>query len=282
VARPLRLEYEGGLYHVTARGNAGELIFRTKADYERFLSAAGQTVSRYSWTCHAYCLMGNHYHLLVETPRANLAAGMRHLNGIYAQAFNRAHGRIGHVFQGRYRAVVVEKERHLLALSRYIALNPVRAGLCGKPSEWLWSSYASTCGLCPAVSFLTSEWLLGCFSFDPGRARSLYHAFVEKPDETAPMDELRGELYLGNEAFAERVSRQAPSDMELPKVQRVPVRPGLAELLPTGAGEHLSLAHKGHGYRLNEIAAHLGIHYATVSRRLQAWEEGRPMSQRKT
>lgn len=280
MARPLRLQFEGALYHVTARGNAREPIFHSSADYERFLAVTEQVVSRYGWICHAYCLMGNHYHLLVETPNANLAAGMRHLNGVYSQAFNRAHRRVGHVFQGRYRSVLVEKERHLLTLTRYIALNPVRAGLCRDPADWPWSSYRATCGLSRAPTFLANEWLLACFHRE--RASARYRAFVERTEDVRPSAELRAGLYLGSEAFAARMSRRASADKEIPQAERKPVRPSLAELLPSDRGEHIAVAHRAHGYRLNEIASHLGVHYATVSRRLRAWEEGRPMSQRKT
>ena len=281
MARPLRLQFEGALYHVTARGNAREFIFRTSSDYERFLSLLEQVVSRYGWLCHAYCLMGNHYHLLVETPRPNLSAGMRHLNGVYSQAFNRVHQRVGHVFQGRYRALLVEKERHLLGLIRYVARNPVRAGLRSDPAEWPWSSHRAACGLSKSPPFLTSEWILACFGADRPRARDRYRRFVE--DESAPpWVELRGDLYLGVESFLARVSAAADGSQEIPRAQREPIRPTLAMLLPSGAGENIALAHKRHGYRLNEIAAHLGVHYATVGRRLRAWEDGRVMLQRKT
>jgi REP element-mobilizing transposase RayT len=282
MARPLRLQFPGALYHLTARGNARERIFRTKADYEHFLGLLAQVVSRYGWICHAYCLLGNHYHLLAETPRANLAAGMRHLNGAYAQAFNRTHHRVGHVFQGRYSAVLVEKERHLLALSRYLALNPVRARLCTAPADWPWSSHRALCGLALGPTFLTSEWLLSCFDQDTVRARARYRRFVESNDDSVPWTELRAGLYLGSENFAVRASTGMQGASEVPRAQREPVRPQLADLLAGSGGEQIALAHRRHGYRLNEIAAYLGVHYATIGRRLRAWEEGRPMLQRKT
>ena len=127
MARPLRLEYEGAVYHVTSRGNARQDIYLVDPDRELFLSVLGNTVERFSWLCHAYCQMSNHYHLLIETPEANLSRGMRHLNGVYTQAFNRRHMRSGHILQGRFKAIVVEKESHLLELARYVVLNPVRA-----------------------------------------------------------------------------------------------------------------------------------------------------------
>jgi putative transposase len=128
----------------------------------------------------------------------------------------------------------------------------------------------------PAPTFLASEWLLACFHPEPERARHGYRAFVERAEEVFPWEELRAGVYLGSEGFAARLSMGTRSDAEIPQVQRAPVRPRLPDLLLSGEGEHIAVAHKDHGYRLNEIAAHLGVHYATVSRRLRTWEEGRP------
>src|ERR1044071_3112449 len=128
MARPLRLEFPGAIYHLTSRGNARHKVFFTDADRELFLKTLTGVVRRYDWVCHAYCLMADHYHLLVETPKANLSIGMRQLNGMYTQAFNRRHKRVGHLFQGRFTAILVEKESHLLELCRYIVLNPARNG----------------------------------------------------------------------------------------------------------------------------------------------------------
>jgi REP element-mobilizing transposase RayT len=128
MARPLRLQFPGAVYHLTSRGNARQKVFLTDADRELFLNTLTRVVRRYDWVCHAYCLMANHYHLLVETPKANLSIGMRQLNGIYTQSFNRRHNRTGHLFQGRFKAILVERKSHLLELCRYIVLNPARNG----------------------------------------------------------------------------------------------------------------------------------------------------------
>ena len=143
MTRPLRVLYPGAVYHVVARGNERQRIFRDVTDYRGFLKLLELVVDRYCWLCHGYCLMGNHYHLLVETPRANLPIGMRHLNGCHTRSFNRRWGRVGHLFQGRYKAEVVEKQSYLLELIRYIALNPVRVEppLCATPEQYQWSSY---------------------------------------------------------------------------------------------------------------------------------------------
>jgi putative transposase len=126
VSCPLRHEYPGAVYHLTSRGNARQKIFLDDTDRKKFLDVLSQAVSRYGWLCHAYSLMDNHYHLLVETPKGNLSIGMRQLNGIYTQAFNRRHRRVGHLFQGRYKAILVQKQAHLLELCRYVVLNPLR------------------------------------------------------------------------------------------------------------------------------------------------------------
>src|SRR3972149_3675574 len=167
MARPLRIEYDGALYHVTSRGNGRKAIFKDDGDRELFLTTLGQVIERFHWLCHAYCLMDNHYYLVIETPDGNLSKGMRQLNGVYTQAFNRRHRRVGHLFQGRYHAVVVEKEAHLLELCRYVVLNPVRVKACRTAGEWRWSSYRATAGVSPAPPFLRLDWLLGQF----GQAR---------------------------------------------------------------------------------------------------------------
>jgi REP-associated tyrosine transposase len=131
MARPLRIEFAGALYHVTARGNNREAIFlgADEADREAFLEILGAICERFNWVCHAYCLMTNHYHLLIETPDANLSGGMRQLNGVYTQYVNRTHRRVSHLFQGRFKGILVEREGYLLELARYVVLNPVRAGM---------------------------------------------------------------------------------------------------------------------------------------------------------
>jgi putative transposase len=141
VARPLREEVEDGIFHVFARGNAKEAIYLDDADRETYLRLLGLVIGKRSWRCLAYCLMENHVHLLLETPEANLAAGMQSLHGVYAQTFNERHARVGHLFQGRYGAVRITTDSQLWTTARYITLNPVTAGLCTTPAEWKWGSY---------------------------------------------------------------------------------------------------------------------------------------------
>jgi putative transposase len=136
MSRPLRLELAGALYHVTSRGNARNLIYLQDDDFELFLQILANVCERYNWVVHAYCLMNNHYHLLVETPYANLSQGMRQLNSVFTQSKNRKHHRVGHLFQGRYKAILIDKDAYLLELCRYIVLNPVRANMVSSPEEW--------------------------------------------------------------------------------------------------------------------------------------------------
>jgi putative transposase len=176
--RPPRLIVPGGIYHVTARGNRRQEIYVDDADFEFFLLLLARVAERFGWQVHSYCLMRNHYHLLIETPEPNLSAGMHRLNFLYAQWFNWRHGVDGHLFQGRFYSRLVTSDPHLLELSRYIVLNPVRAGLCSDPSEWRWSSYRACTGSAPPPRFLARQWLLGVFGTTEPAAQEAFAAFV--------------------------------------------------------------------------------------------------------
>lgn len=157
MARPLRIEYAGAFHHAYARGNDRTPIFLDDTDRLAFLGLLHETVSRFGWRCHAYCLMGNHYHLCIETLEPTLSRGMRHLNGVYTQWFNARHQRVGHVLQGRFKSSVVESGGYFRELCRYIVLNPVRANLCRTAGEWQWSSYRATVGQAQPTHGLTTS-----------------------------------------------------------------------------------------------------------------------------
>ncbi|NOQ52717.1 MAG: addiction module toxin RelE [Desulfuromonadaceae bacterium] len=278
MTRPLRIEFAGAVYHITSRGNAREDIFDDDSDRGMFLKTLGQAVERYNWLCHAYCLMDNHYHLLIETPETNLSAGMRHLNGVYTQAFNRAHNRDGHVFKGRFKAILVEKQCHLLELSRYVVLNPVRANMVAQPEHYPWSSYLATLGQAERPVFLTTEWLLGNFSDSLTDARQQYRQFVTEGmgQIESPWDKLSGQIFLGTDAFVQRAKAHFAENAampEIPRQQRHAGRPPLEVLFPpdgktpkTERNRLIRRAHTEYGYMLKEIAQALGIHYTTVSK----------------
>ena len=275
MARPLRIEYPGAVYHVTSRGNARHRIFSDNQDRETFLSILGTVVKRYNWLCHAYCLMDNHYHCMIETPDGNLSVGMRQLNGIYTQRYSRRHDKPGHIFQGRFKAILVQKDNYLLELCRYVVLNPVPARLVEKPEAWRWSSYGATAGLRKKPHFLTTDWILGLFDSKGAVARKRYRGFVrEGVHRASPWDELQGQVLLGGEGFVERFKdflEDKKLIKEIPRSQRYVSRPSLAKIFSgkeTRIQRDMSIrvAHLNHGYTLKEIADYLHVHYTTVSK----------------
>ena len=182
MARPLRVEYPGAYYHVINRGNYREKIFKNDRDREKFLEYLEKAGERFSIVFHTYCLMSNHFHLLVETPEANLSAAMQWINVSYATYFNRKGGRHGHLFQGRFKAILIDADEYLKHLSRYIHLNPVRAKMVSTSSEYKWSSYPAFIGKIKAPQFLEVNWLLSSFGKRKKEARQNYKDFVEGVD----------------------------------------------------------------------------------------------------
>jgi REP element-mobilizing transposase RayT len=187
VPRPPRIAPRGGIFHITSRGNRRQDIFLDDDDRRWFLRLLGAAVTRFSWRCHAYCLMDNHVHLLLETHDENLSDGMQWLLGRYAQDFNWRHGYDGHLFQGRFKSRLVESNWHLIELGRYIVLNPVRAKMRATAGDWHWSSYRAAIGAVATPAFLTLDWLLSQFGRDRARARQNYARFVaEAPPRASP------------------------------------------------------------------------------------------------
>jgi putative transposase len=188
MARPPRIQASGATYHVIGNATFGRKLFIENDDRRWFEYRLDDVVRRYEWSIKSHCLLGTHYHMLVTTPEANLAAGMQRLNGMHAQGFNHRHEQFGRLFRDRYHTVLVEGEGHFLALFRYIALNPVRAGLCERPEDWRWSSYAAAIGLASPQPFLDLESVLRLFGEDPAVARSRLQAFVEDGLEASVSD----------------------------------------------------------------------------------------------
>jgi len=273
MVRPLRIEYEGAVYHVTSRGNAGTDIFLDDTDRLHLLETLGTVVGRFGWICHAYCLMTNHYHLLIETPQPNLSRGMQHLNGVYTQWFNRRHSRTGHLVQGRFKSIVVEKESYLLELARYIVLNPVRARMVRSARDWPWSSYRATAGLADPPRFLTTDWLLGRFSENRVAAIRAYRDFVRRGKGIEVWDSLTAGMLLGGDAFV-RSLRPLLTDVvensEIRREERLAFRPTLEELFAgvadkTSRNKRIHTAVRKHQYKLKEVGDYLGLCYSTIS-----------------
>ena len=281
MSRPLRIEFAHGLYHVTSRGDGREDIYRDDTDRELFLEVLSDTVTRFNWLIHAYCLMGNHYHLLIETPDSNLSKGMRQLNGVYTQRYNRKHKRVGHVFQGRYKAIIVQKESYLLELARYIVLNPVRAEMVRTARDWPWSSYRATAEMVAAPPWLATEPILSAFGQRRAQAVAGYRAFVAAgKGQPSPWTKLKNQIYLGSDKFVEKLQRkiEAAQDLsEVPMAQRRKIPKPLAHYARKypDRDEAIEQAYASGGYGMKEIGAHFGLHYSRVSRIISARGKGK-------
>ena len=240
MSRPLRLDHAGAVWHVTSRGNERREIFRDDNDRNRFLAILLRVIDVFRWQLHAYVLMGNHYHLLLETPEPTLCRGMQHLNGLYTRSFNRRHDRCGHLLQGRFKAILVERNAHLLELARYVVLNPVRAGIVESPEKWTWSNYRATAGLIPRPAWLEVRWTLAQFG-SSAHSRRLYQAFVEqgKTSSYAPWPQVVGQIYLGAPPTRGKVrdSVKRSFSREFPRPQRLPFRSSLERLISETVAE---------------------------------------------
>lgn len=253
MARQPRVQLPGALYHVTSRGTDRRRIFVTDSDRQAFMKVLDEVADERSWRCYAYCLMNNHYHLLLQTPAPDLADGMKYLNGVYSQSFNARHNRVGHLMQGRYFSQLIRRESHLLAAIRYIVQNPVRAGLSRSAADWRWSSHIAVLGKRRKPDWLDVEFVLNQFASDPAEAVRAYAAFVEEVPccERSIREVLYGSSGSSNGGVA------------------------LSEIIGPDrdkATRNLAIfdAYENHGYRMREIAEYLGLHISSVSRIIKA------------
>ena len=248
MARPLRIEYEGAHYHVTTRGNERKAIFRDDLDRRKFLELIGGAVEQFDIRVHAYVLMDNHYHLLIETRRAALNRALRYLNGVYTQSFNRRHKRVGHLFQGRYKAILVEKESYLLELSRYIHLNPWRVKRSIDPIKYPWSSLGYYLGTRPVPTWFTVKDVLSHFG---SKGKRGYREFVEEGIEEGirtPWEDVRGQAVMGSEGFIEEVVRRHGGE----KVKKAEIA-GRRDIVGHKPEAILAAVGKYYGIRVEEI-----------------------------
>jgi REP element-mobilizing transposase RayT len=237
MARPLRITYPGAFYHITSRGNERKAIFKSRADRQKFLAYLESASDRYAAAIHCYGLMDNHYHLLLETPAGNLPQIMRHINGAYTTYFNIKRSRAGHLFQGRYKAILVEKDAYAKELSRYIHLNPVRAGIVAKPEAYEWTSCAAYVGDAPSPAWLARDFILGYFSPQTKAAQKRYKAFVDSmldlPGES-PWQDLPGGMILGRQPFVETIRAahlaDRRPDRDLPALKLLQARTEASEV----------------------------------------------------
>jgi REP element-mobilizing transposase RayT len=298
MSRPLRIEFPGALYHVTSRGDRREMIFVDDADRVALLGVVGQAAERFDAQALAYCLMGNHYHFVLHTRAANLSRLMRHVNGVFTQLFNRRHGKVGHLFQGRFKSILVDRDSYLLEVCRYVELNPVRAGMVTQAQEWPWSSFRAHTGQAAGFDWLDTAglhaFLLGREPNDAAdmrRARTLYARHVEAGRDVRLWEQaLRQQIYLGDDRFVERMqAREARSRhglappptrrSEVPRAQREPPRrqPDLAALMKTrgvALDQALCAAYRAGGVTMSALAAQCGLSVSRVSRLIARAEHG--------
>ena len=276
MTRPLRLEFAGALYHVTSRGDRKTVIFRDDLDRARWLSILDLVCTRYNFLVLGFCQMTNHYHLILETTEGNLSQGMRQLNGLYSQYFNRRHEVVGHLFQGRYKAILVQREAYLLELTRYVVLNPVRAGFVSSPDAWRWSSHACVMGTVVAPEWLDTVSILRHFGKGRVSAQGAYRRFVlEGIGGESPLKNTRHQLLLGDEAFVAAPENTAREEkfLAVAKTQRRAVSLSLEEYQTRYPDRHEAMAHAYHStaYTMEQIAAHFGVSSKTVSRAVNAF-----------
>jgi REP element-mobilizing transposase RayT len=276
MARPLRLEFEGAIYHVTSRGDRRESIFCDDSDRELLLAIVGKSMERFDAVAYAYCLMENHYHFVLRTNQPNLSRLMRHINGVYTQAYNRRHAQVGHLFQGRFKGLLVDQDAYFLEVCRYVDLNPVRAGLVTQPGDWKWSSYRAHTGQAPGPGWLDSSPLHRNLSAERGGGPPRYAAFVAAGRGVRLWEvALSGQIYVGDAQFVHRMQERTGSldDREIPKTQRRPAARPLSWYLDQHhRNKAIAMAYLEGGHTQSAIADALGLSVSRVSRLVSSSE----------
>jgi len=283
MARPLRITFPGAFYHVTSRGNERKAVFKSIRDRKKFLEYLESATQRYDALIHAYCMMANHYHLLLETPSGNLSQIMRHINGAYTSYFNVKRGRSGHLFQGRYKAILVDIDQYAKELSRYIHLNPVRAKIVETPEEYDWSSYQFYIGKQEPAKWLYRDFILGYFGKKISSAQKGYQKFVNAlafQEYDSPLEEVVSSTLLGSADFIAFIkdnflSAKKP-DKELPALKELVKKASMQDIFETvelvftqdkalARNAKMYLCQKYTGKKLKEIGLQFGIGESGVS-----------------
>ena len=276
MVRQLRIEFPGACYYVTSRGNERKTIFRGKRDREKFLSYLQSASQRYDAVIHAYCLMNNHYHILIKTPLGNLSRIMQHINGAYTGYFNLKHQRIGHLFQGRYRSILMEMEKYALSVSRHIHLNPVRLGIVENPQEYEWSSYCYYL-MEEAPSWLSRDSILHYFGKELPTARNKYKEYVDtalNQEYQSPFGQITHSVILSSAEFALKIKKEFLKnknwDRNLPAVEDLINKSEIKQIFDVvdsmiksnnklARQIKIYLCHKYSGQKLKEIGAYFNI-----------------------
>lgn len=275
MSRPVRIEFPGANYYVTSRGLNDKLVFRDDEDRAVFLNVLAGVVERFDWLLHSYVMLDSHYHLVVECPKANLSKGMRQLNGVYTQHFNRRHEDDGPLFQGRFRSVLFESQEYLLPLCRHTALNPVRLKVTGSAQQYRWSSHRAMAGQVQKPAFLTADKVLGHFGKRGKDNQKKYKDYVKAGiGAESPLEARSGQVLLGSPKF---IAEMQPILNGEKLAKRGPKRATRRRSLPVlfknienktrmERNALIRKAHIDHSYTLMEIGEFLGLHYTTVSK----------------
>lgn len=270
MARQLRIEFPGAFYHVTSRGNEQKDVFKSQKDREKFLDYLATASARYGAVIHAFCLMTNHYHLFLETPRGNLSQIMRHVNGAYTTYFNVKRKRSGHLFQGRYKAILVEADAYATELTRYIHLNPVRAGMAARPEAYPWSSYRAYIGQAAAPEWLRTGFILGTFAPNREQAEKIYQQFVEDlllAEYESPLTATVASTLLGSATFIAAITEkhlgERRADLQIPALSKLMGRLSLDEII---AGVKRALG-EGDADATKKLSLHFCHRYSGASLR---------------
>jgi len=287
MTRPLRIEFPGAVYHVTSRGDRREAIYDDDVDRQAFIDVVALALKRFDACALAFCLMENHYHLVLHTRQPNLSALMHLVNGVYTQAYNRRHAKVGHLFQGRFKAILVDRDAYLLEVCRYVDLNPVRAAMVADPAQWPWSSYQVHTGLVAGLPWLDTSavhgYLLGydvASGRDSALAASRYAALVAQGKDVRLWDEaLKGQIYLGDESFMTRMQAllapEQAAASDVPGIQRRPPPMSLEQYFKHHPrNEAIAQAHIVGGHSMSSIAKAVGLSVSRVSRIVRGWEAG--------
>ena len=279
MSRPPRIEFPGACYHVTGKALVKRKSFVDKIDYNAFLNVLDSVVSRFGWLVHSYALLEDHYHLVVEVPQSNLSRGMRQLNGVYTQHYNRRHLTEGAVFHGRFKSIVFEKELYLLPICRYVVLNPLRISAQTDLAEYRFSSYLAMIGAVGCPAFLHRETVLDAFFADPEKAAQAWKKYVAAGTQAdSPLADRSNQVLLGSDAFVDRLqnmmknsrkAKQAPKRQRRRKSLRVVFR-HITNASKAERNAIIKQAHLEYDYTLIEIGDFLGLHYTTVSKVINA------------
>ena len=279
MSRPVRIEFPGASYHVSSKSREEQIIFIDDDDRGVFLNVLENVISRFDWLVHSFALLDEHYDLVVEVPAANLSKGMRQLNGVYTQHFNRRHGLEGPIFRGRFKSILFEKKNYLLPLCRYVVTGPMRSGNLRNYSSYKWSSYRALAGQVKKPNYLYSTEVWSYFAKRDKDAQRKYRDYVKQGvDAESPLADRKNQVLLGSSKFlnemqpilqGERLSKRGPKAVKRRRSLRMLFKK-IGDQSRKERNDLIKTAHLDHGYTLMEIGDHLGLHYTTVSKVINA------------